>query len=322
KCSANQFTSEFTVVEFCTLKRVIVKVLKKKGEFNEEKHTVGTHTLRKTGFLFAVHGVLTMYNVSGRRSTNMPLLQPMDDDAICCAARHDKSTKTHALDGKYDDNIEVLADDYVENELKVNVDKVKNITFLQLVLVAMKSKQDNSDKTCKERFTEIANERNISKETQDELWHVMQEDRDNFRMYFAGAVEGSKTESNDTSKSDRGSLLDELMEPPKKKAKGRNYGIVSYETQRKVLAALSEPGDRKRTFEVGVEFATLSITSKGADAVDARSSSWVSKLRTCVKGWNNCIEGKCKKNKGGQEGFFKMKGNLAYTKYTCKCGNE
>lgn len=59
--------------------------------------TIGTHTLRKTGFLFAVFGTLTSYNMTGRRApSSAPTIQPMDDSAICDAARHQHSTNPQA----------------------------------------------------------------------------------------------------------------------------------------------------------------------------------------------------------------------------------
>lgn len=200
--------------------------------YDEIRMTVGTHTLRKTGFLFAVFGVLTEYKLTGRRSqSGQALLQPLDDSAICCAARHQHSTKTHAyyqdastrfveyqmdpqlaeenrvapwqpnfvqnditrktfsLDGKYDDSLEKLADDYVKKELNVDVEKVKNITYAQLIGLAVGSKSKLNSKTTKEKFDERAV--GVPEEQQLSLWSCVKEACEEFRLGFAGAQAGS-----------------------------------------------------------------------------------------------------------------------------------
>ncbi|KAL7562739.1 hypothetical protein ACA910_013241 [Epithemia clementina (nom. ined.)] len=68
--------------------------------FDEMECTIGTHTLRKTGYIFAIFGILYRYESTGRRRTHMaqPLLQlqPLEDDALSKSARH-KSLKQAAL---------------------------------------------------------------------------------------------------------------------------------------------------------------------------------------------------------------------------------
>lgn len=59
--------------------------------------TIGTHTLRKTAFLFAIFGILTQYDTTGRRPydpSSRADLQPLEDMALLNAARHHASTDT------------------------------------------------------------------------------------------------------------------------------------------------------------------------------------------------------------------------------------
>lgn len=108
------------------------------------------------------------------------------------------------------------------------------------------------------------------------------------------------------------------MVRPKKKAKQRAFGTVNYDTKKQVLKASADDNNRRLTFQLGLEFSKLSITSRGENAVDLATSSWVSKLRTSVKHWRHCID-TCWKDRGGQDGFLAMKGSLAYGKYKCRC---
>uniref|UniRef100_A0A7S1YFQ7 Uncharacterized protein n=1 Tax=Grammatophora oceanica TaxID=210454 RepID=A0A7S1YFQ7_9STRA len=70
-----------------------------RGEF-PEKFIVGTHTLRKTAYFFAVFGILYKYEVTGRRITGSMAdsrhIQPLEDDALGKAARH-KAIKNATL---------------------------------------------------------------------------------------------------------------------------------------------------------------------------------------------------------------------------------
>jgi len=210
---------------------VIFKVLQKNLEYDEDRMTVGTHTLRKTGFLFAVFGVLTEYNVTGRRSrTSLPEIQPMEDSAICCAARHKATTKPHAyyqdaktrfieyqmdpqlaeenrvapwkanfvqnetirktlsLDGKYDDSIEKLADDYVKKELKVDVEKVKNVTIAQLLLLSIKT--NLTRKSDADEFNELTVA--LTDAEKEQLERHIERRIENYRLHFAGAIEDKR----------------------------------------------------------------------------------------------------------------------------------
>ena len=84
------------------------------GAFPDDKCTVGTHTLRKTGYLFAVWGILYTYERQGRRpwsrwnggAERLPI-QPLEDDALAKAARHKdmNSAKVYYQDAvsRYDD---------------------------------------------------------------------------------------------------------------------------------------------------------------------------------------------------------------------------
>jgi len=81
---------------------------------------------------------------------------------------------------------------------------------------------------------------------------------------------------------------------------------------------VSEACDRARTYELGVEYAKLPIPSTGENAVDSATSSWVTKLRACVRGWNDCIENHWNE-RGGKEGFLSKGKALAYANYTCRC---
>lgn len=213
----------------CTLpartQSIIVKVLQKNSEYDEEKMTVGTHTLRKTGFLFAVFGVLTEYNTTGRRSrAGHTRIQPMDDVAICLSARHNVTTKTHAyyqdamtrfveyqldpqlaeenrvapwkanfvqhdttrktlrLDGKYDESVEKLSDDYAKKELKVNA---KNVTYAQLILLAVKTNLNRKSEN--EEFDELTLK--LSATEKQKLEKHFDRRCATFRLHFAGAVE-------------------------------------------------------------------------------------------------------------------------------------
>ena len=69
-------------------------------EFDPQECTVGTHTLRKTGYMYAVFGILYRYESTGRRRTDMAqpglTIQPLEDDALNKSARH-KSQKQAAL---------------------------------------------------------------------------------------------------------------------------------------------------------------------------------------------------------------------------------
>jgi hypothetical protein len=66
--------------------------------FDESSSTVGTHTLRKTGYMFAVFGIQYRYESTGRRRTDVTQgnlkIQPLEDDALGKSARH--KTLAHA----------------------------------------------------------------------------------------------------------------------------------------------------------------------------------------------------------------------------------
>ena len=57
-------------------------------------YRLGTHTLRKTAYLFAVFGIMLRYEVTGRRRTNIvgdlktTMIQSLEDDALGKAGRH------------------------------------------------------------------------------------------------------------------------------------------------------------------------------------------------------------------------------------------
>jgi hypothetical protein len=58
--------------------------------------TVGTHSLRKTGFLFAIFGIQNRYHESGVRPfvQSNPKNQPIEDVALLKSARHHAKTDT------------------------------------------------------------------------------------------------------------------------------------------------------------------------------------------------------------------------------------
>ena len=58
--------------------------------------TIGTHTLRKTGFLFAIFGVQTKYISTGMRpfSQTTRTIDPIEDIALLKSARHKAKTDT------------------------------------------------------------------------------------------------------------------------------------------------------------------------------------------------------------------------------------
>lgn len=374
--------------------------MKNHWEYDETQMTVGTHTLRKTGFLFAVFGTLTSYNMTGRRSITQPMLQPMDDSAIRLAARHDKTTdpymyyqdcmtrfvefqmdphlaeenrvspwqpnyvqygntrKTLTVDNRYDKLMDTLANEYVEKELNIDKKRVHDVTYEQLIGLACRPKR--SYQTIRERYDQITGPEhgNLREALKEEIWSVLEDGYQEYRLHFAGAgmcpaaitdtddgtgkfcfyflffflnlffahrdpvaheshIQRSCTgNSNEQKRNHESTEKVEEVVKPNKKVKKRKYGSVNYDDKKGLLKAAIT--DRRRTFQFGLEFAKLSITSTGEHAVDSPTSSWVSKLRSAVAKWKKCID-TCWKDRGGEEGFLAMDGTLAYANYQCRC---
>ena len=197
-------------------------------EYDESKMTVGTHTLRKTGFLFAVFGTFTRYNKTGIHGTKS--LLPMDDCAISSAARHEQNTdaktyyqdamtryeeiqmdenlkeenelapwksnfvlcettrKTLSLDSRYDKTLDKLADDYVARELLVDAGQVEFVTYEQLIERALKWNTDNQ--TFKEKFDQLVEKKNLPEDAIQELWLLFRNECVANRLHYAGAIAG------------------------------------------------------------------------------------------------------------------------------------
>ena len=132
----------------------------------------------------------------------------------------------------------------------------------------------------------------------------------------------ANADSNKTDRDGSFAVSEEGTTRPNKKAKKKPCGTVNYNDKKNALKAVAQALDRQRTYELGVEYAKLSTTSKGENAVDSATSSWVTKLRASVKAWNNCIDDHWK-DRGGKEGFLTMKGTaLAYANYKCRCAEK
>lgn len=65
-------------------------------DYDPNRMTIGTHSLRKTGFLFAIFGIQNRYDQSGQRSfaQSTRTLQPIEDVALLKSARHHCKTDT------------------------------------------------------------------------------------------------------------------------------------------------------------------------------------------------------------------------------------
>ena len=132
----------------------------------------------------------------------------------------------------------------------------------------------------------------------------------------------AKTDRRKTDRDNSVDVEDVEATVPKKKAKKKPCGTVNYNDKKNALKAVAQSLDRQRTYELGVEYAKLSTTSKGENAVDSATSSWVTKLRASVKAWNNCIDDHWK-DRGGKEAFLANNGTaLAYANYTCRCAEK
>jgi hypothetical protein len=118
----------------------------------------------------------------------------------------------------------------------------------------------------------------------------------------------------------------------KSKSRARQYGTVSYASQRDELsqavarqkqAVKNQSGIlecRKAVFDLVKKFAKLEnpTGSNNPDAVDGPSHTWVNKMRDSAKKYAKCIE-TCWMDKGGIDGFMALPVALASSEYKCKC---
>ena len=201
-------------------------------EYDETKMTVGTHTLRKTGFLFAVFGTLTRYKQTNIYDTNKKQLLPMDDCAISSAARHDKKTdpQMYYLDAmtryeefEMDENLakanyvapwksNFVHCDTTRATLSLDCRYDKAIHRLADDYVARELLVDAEqaqfvtyakliqhaiekkiyNQTFKEKFDHVVEKQNLTEEGKRALWLLYLEGCEANRLHFAGAI-GSLT---------------------------------------------------------------------------------------------------------------------------------
>lgn len=209
-------------------------------EYNEAKMTVGTHTLRKTGFLFAVFGTLTRYKNTNIYDTKKKKLLPMDDCAISSAARHDKKTdpQMYYLDAmtryeecEMDEKLAIanyvapwksnfVHCDTTRTTLSLDSRYGKAIHHLADDYVARELLVDAEqaqfvtyaklithafekkiyNQTFKEKFERVVEKQNLTEEAKQELWLLYLEECEANRLHFAGAIGGLTGQDEDGGK--------------------------------------------------------------------------------------------------------------------------
>ena len=104
----------------------------------------------------------------------------------------DDIRKTLNVDNRYDLSLDQLADDYVARELNIDAERVKFVTYEQLINLAVRTNLCN--KTFKEKFHETAARENVPENGKHALWRLFEQASEANRLHYAGAVIGPNGE--------------------------------------------------------------------------------------------------------------------------------